>query len=65
MAKITSKEQPQPQDLPLELSLFAKDLATLLDCFSSFQDFVEEVPEQSLEADLKVSHFRPIKGAID
>lgn len=50
----SSKEQPKPEDLPAELALCAKDIATLLDCFSQFPDFVEEVPEQSLEQDLKV-----------
>ena len=49
------KEQPKPEDLPSELHLFAEDIATLLDCFSQFPDFVEEVPEQLLEQDLKVS----------
>lgn len=55
MAWVTSKDQPKPQDLPLELTFLAKDIAALLDCFNSFQDIVEEVPEQSLEADLRVS----------
>ena len=50
----SSRDQPKSQDLPVELQLLAKDLAALLDCFGQFPDFVEEVPEQSLEQDLKV-----------
>ena len=50
----TTREEPKAKELPAELVLFAKDIAMLLDCFSQFPDFLEEVPEQSLETDLKV-----------
>ncbi|KAF7797508.1 hypothetical protein EIP86_008708 [Pleurotus ostreatoroseus] len=49
----TTREEPKAKELPAELVLFAKDIAMLLDCFSQFPDFLEEVPEQSLETDLK------------
>ncbi len=48
------REEPKAKELPAELVLLAKDIAMLLDCFGQFPDFLEEVPEQSLETDLKV-----------
>lgn len=48
------REEPKAKELPGELVLLAKDIGMLLDCFGQFPDFLEEVPEQSLETDLKV-----------
>lgn len=51
----TSQDQPTPDELPDELCALARDIADLLDCFGQFPEFVDEVPEQKLEDDLKVS----------
>lgn len=51
----TSQHQPTAEDLPDELNALAKDIATILDCFSQYPEFVDEVPEQILEEDIKVS----------
>lgn len=51
----TSLDRPTVDHLPDELHALAKDIATILDCFAQYPEFVDEVPEQSLEKDLEVS----------
>ncbi|KIP12841.1 hypothetical protein PHLGIDRAFT_32714 [Phlebiopsis gigantea 11061_1 CR5-6] len=38
--------------LPLEMQAFSLDIATLLECFSQYPDFVDEIPDQSLGKEL-------------
>lgn len=45
--------QPTIHGLPNELNALAKDIATLLDCFSQYPEFLDEVPEQTLEEDIR------------
>ena len=40
--------------LPLEMQAFSRDIATLLECFSQYPDFVDEIPDQSLGKELTV-----------
>jgi WD repeat-containing protein 26 len=40
--------------LPSELHMFSRDISTLLECFSQFPDFVDEIPDQTLGEDLRV-----------
>ncbi|EKM59697.1 uncharacterized protein PHACADRAFT_192071 [Phanerochaete carnosa HHB-10118-sp] len=47
------QDQPTARDLPNELSALARDIAALLDCFSQYPEFLDEVPEQTLEEDIK------------
>ena len=42
------------KDLPAELHMFSRDISTLLECFSQFPDFVDEIPDRSLADDLRV-----------
>ena len=54
MSKISdSQHQPNARDLPNELNALAKDIATVLDCSSQYPEFLDEVPEQTLEEDIK------------
>ncbi len=44
--------------LVLELQLFSRDISTLLECFSQFPEFVDEIPDRALGKDLNVRiHF--------
>ncbi|KIP12842.1 hypothetical protein PHLGIDRAFT_32715 [Phlebiopsis gigantea 11061_1 CR5-6] len=41
------------EDLPDELIGLAKDIGVVLDCFSQYPEFLDEVPGQSLEKDIE------------
>ena len=53
----TSLDHPTAECLPDELTALARDIGTLLDCFSQYPEFVDEVPEQGLEKELEVSSW--------
>lgn len=42
------------EDFSSELQLFSQDISNLLECFSQFPEFVDEIPDQSLGAELTV-----------
>ena len=44
--------------LSAEMQAFARDISTLLECFSQFPDYVDEIPEQSLGQELKVCGYQ-------
>lgn len=50
----TSQDRPSAEDLPDELIGLAKDIGVVLDCFSQYPEFLDEVPGQSLEKDIEV-----------
>ncbi len=46
------------RQLALELQLFSRDISALLECFSQFPEFVNEIPDWALGNDLQVRiHF--------
>lgn len=49
------KSTPAMEDFPSELQSFSKDVLTLLDCFSQFPDFIDEIPDRSFSTELTVS----------
>lgn len=62
---------PESNDLVLDLKplstefeMFASDLSTLLECFSQFPEFVDEIPDQSLCADIKVCSCPKVPASI-
>ncbi|EMD35391.1 hypothetical protein CERSUDRAFT_116166 [Gelatoporia subvermispora B] len=56
VANPTIMESLDPEDLPFQLQMFAKDVTTFLDCLNEFPEFTDEAVNSSilsLEGDLK------------
>ena len=47
----------EPDHVSEELHAFSRDVASLLECFTQFPEFVDEVPDKSLAEDLEVCLF--------
>ena len=55
---------PTVDDFPAELQWFSRDVSTLLDCFSQFPDFIDEIPDRSFSTKLTVSSSRALTYAL-
>ena len=45
------------KNLSIEMQAFSRDIATLLECFSQYPDYVDEIPDQSLGKEMTVRSY--------
>ncbi|GJE84621.1 WD40 repeat-like protein [Phanerochaete sordida] len=59
-------QQLTARDLPAELHALAADITRLLDCFGQYPEFLDEVPEQTLEEDIEswASYLSSFDGMV-
>lgn len=55
-ALVLREDTNSGENLVLEFRIFSQDVTALLDCFVQFPQLVEELPDWSLAAELRVSN---------
>lgn len=47
-----------PKYLSAELQMFSQDVSALVECFTQFPEFIDEIHDQSFKNELKVNDLR-------